>query len=239
MTSTSSTCYRHPKRESWVLCQRCGNTICGDCQTPAAVGFHCPNCVAGSKAATSKVVSGDRLRRVMRGSTTVTTTLLIIMGVVYAADFLMGGYLKAVFGYIPALTLSEPWRVITVSFVHGSIMHILFNGYSLWVLGNLLERTLGPVKFLSIFLLSSIAGSAAVLLLNPGGFVVGASGAIFGLFAALFVMNRGFNGNNISLIVIVGINLALGFIVPNVAWEAHIGGLIGGFVATSILMRRR
>ncbi|MFZ4504756.1 MAG: rhomboid family intramembrane serine protease [Microbacteriaceae bacterium] len=168
-----------------------------------------------------------------------TTTLLILMGVVYVADYFTGDLLKAFLGYIPALTFSEPWRVITVSFVHGSILHILFNGYSLWVLGNLLERKIGSGRFLTIFMLSSVAGSAAVFFLNPGGFVVGASGAIFGLFAALFVANRRFQGNNISLIVIVGINLALGFVVPNVAWEAHIGGLIGGLLATTLLLRRR
>ena len=239
MTSNASTCYRHPRRESWVLCQRCGNTICGDCQTAAAVGFHCPTCVTGARPAMSKIVSGPRLRRVVAGSTPVTTTLLILMGVVYAADFFTGDLLKAFLGYIPALTFSEPWRIITVSFVHGSILHILFNGYSLWVLGNLLERKIGSGRFLTIFMLSSVAGSAAVFFLNPGGFVVGASGAIFGLFAALFVANRGFQGNNISLIVIVGINLALGFVVPNVAWEAHIGGLIGGLLATTLLLRRR
>jgi membrane associated rhomboid family serine protease len=116
------------------------------------------------------------------------------MGVVFVADFFTGGLLSSVFGYIPALTFAEPWRVLTVSFVHGSITHILFNGYSLWVLGNLVERKLGSGRFLAVFVLSSIAGSAAVFLINPGGFVVGASGAIFGLFAALFVVNRGFQG---------------------------------------------
>jgi membrane associated rhomboid family serine protease len=239
MTASSSTCYRHPKRESWVLCQRCGNTICGDCQSAAAVGFHCPDCVSGARPATSKIVSGARLRRAITGTTTVTTTLLIIMGVVFVADFFTGGLFTNLFGYIPALTFAEPWRVLTVSFVHGSITHILFNGYSLWVLGNLVERKLGSGRFLAVFVLSSIAGSAAVFFISPAGFVVGASGAIFGLFAALFVVNRGFQGNNISLLVIVGINLALGFILPNVAWEAHIGGLIGGFLATSALVHRK
>jgi membrane associated rhomboid family serine protease len=179
------------------------------------------------------------LRRVIEGSTTVTTTLLVVIGVAFVADFFTGGALTMWFGYIPALTFAEPWRAVTVSFVHGSITHILFNGYSLWVLGNLLERKLGSGRFLAVFLISSVAGSAAVFFVNPGGFVVGASGAIFGLFAALFVVNRGFQGNNISLLVIVGINLVLGFIVPNVAWEAHIGGLIGGFIATTILVRKR
>jgi membrane associated rhomboid family serine protease len=91
----------------------------------------------------------------------------------------------------------------------------------------------------TVFFASTIAGSLAVLLLGSSSFVVGASGGIFGLFAALFVVNRGFGGNNVSLLVIIGINLALGFIVPNVAWEAHVGGLVAGFVVTTLLQRFR
>ena len=239
MTSPTSVCYRHSTRESWVLCQRCGNTICGDCQRPAAVGFHCPDCVKAAAPATAKVVSGPKLRRAVRGRTPVTVALLAIMAVVYVAQFLTQDVITAYLGYIPALTWQEPWRLVTVAFVHGSITHILFNGYSLWVLGNLLERTLGSARFLTVFFASTIAGSLAVLAFGSSSFVVGASGGIFGLFAALFVVNRGFGGNNISLVVIIGINLALGFILPGIAWEAHVGGLVAGFVTTTLLKRFR
>ena len=238
MSSTAGVCYRHPNRESWVLCQRCGNTICGDCQRPAAVGFHCPDCVKASAPATARVVSGARLSRVLRGRVPATTGLLIAIGVIYVAQFLSGDIVTSYLAYIPALTLQEPWRLLTVALVHGGLLHILFNGYALWVLGNILERTLGPIKFLAIFAVSTIAGSLAVYALDPSGYVVGASGGIFGLFAAMFVINRGFRGNNVSLIVIIGINLALGFILPGVAWQAHVGGLIGGAAMTAILHRR-
>ncbi len=239
MTAAAGVCYRHPNRESWVLCQRCGNTICGDCQRQAAVGFHCPDCVKAAAPATAKIVSGARLRSVVRGRTPATVVLLGIMAITYVAQFLTQDVVTAYLAYIPQITTTEPWRLVTSAFVHGGLMHILFNGYSLWVMGNLLERTLGTGRFLTVFFASVIAGNLAVLALGSSSFVVGASGGIFGLFAALFVLNRGFGGNNVSLVVIIGINLALGFILPGIAWEAHVGGLAAGFVVTTFLLRLR
>ena len=239
MTAAAGVCYRHPNRESWVLCQRCGNTICGDCQRQAAVGFHCPDCVKAAAPATAKIVSGARLRSVVRGRTPATVVLLGIMAITYVAQFLTQDVVTAYLAYIPQITMTEPWRLVTSAFVHGGLMHILFNGYSLWVMGNLLERTLGTSRFLTVFFASVIAGNLAVLALGSSSFVVGASGGIFGLFAALFVLNRGFGGNNVSLVVIIGINLALGFILPGIAWEAHVGGLAAGFVVTTLLLRLR
>ena len=226
MTDSASVCYRHPSRESWVLCQRCGKTICGECQIPAAVGFHCPDWVREQRPAAARV---HRVSRgFLRGRTPGTTGLLIAMGVVFVAQFLLGDAVMYALGYLPALTVSEPWRLITMAFVHSGILHILFNGYSLWVMGQLVERSLGTRRFLTVFAVSVITGGLAVALLSPESFVVGASAGIFGLFSALFVINRGFGGSNVSLLVIVGINLVLGFIVPGVSWQAHIGGLVGG-----------
>lgn len=105
--------------------------------------------------------------------------------------------------------------------------------------GNLLERSLGSARFLVVFFASVVGGNLAVLAFGSSSFVVGASGGIFGLFAALFVLNRGFRGNNVSLLVIIGINLALGFILPNVAWEAHVGGLLAGLGVTALVQRTR
>lgn len=239
MADRAGVCYRHPDRESWVLCQRCGNTICGDCQRQAAVGFHCPDCVKAAAPAAARVVSGSTLRSAIRGRTPVTTVLLALIAVTFVAQYLTQDLVTYFLAYIPELTWSEPWRLVTAALVHGSLMHILFNGYSLWVMGNLLERTLGSGRFLAVFIAAIVGGNLAVLAFGMSGSVIGASGGIFGLFAALFVVNRGFGGNNVSLVAIVGINLALGFIVPGVAWEAHIGGLIAGFLATVVIQRLR
>jgi len=116
-------------------------------------------------------------------------------------------------------------------------MHVMFNGYSLWVLGNLIERVIGSARFLLVFTVSVITGCLAVMVLSPESLTVGASAGIFGLFSALFVINRGLGGNNVSLLAIIGLNLAIGFIVPGIAWEAHVGGLIGGLVTTLFLRR--
>jgi membrane associated rhomboid family serine protease len=134
---------------------------------------------------------------------------------------------------------TEPWRIVTSAFAHGGIVHIMFNGYSLWVLGNAVERIVGSAKFAVIFTASIVAGCLAVVVMNPDSVVIGASAGVFGLFAALFIVNRGFGGNNVSLVVIIGLNLAIGFVVPGISWQAHLGGLVGGAVTSFLLLRRR
>lgn len=174
-----------------------------------------------------------------RNRTPATFVLLGLIGVVYAAQYLVGDELTYALAFYAPLTTIEPWRIITSAFAHGGIVHIMFNGYSLWVLGNAVERALGSVRFLGIFTASVVAGCLAVVVLNPQSVVIGASAGVFGLFAAVFMINRGFGGNNVSLLVIIGINLAIGFVVPGISWEAHLGGLLGGAVATLALNRSR
>jgi len=176
---------------------------------------------------------------VRQNRTPVTFVLLGLMGVVYAAQYLIGDQLTFELAFYAPLMVSEPWRIITSAFAHGGIVHIMFNAYSLWVLGNSVERIVGSGKFLVIFVVSIVTGCLAVVVMDPGSVVIGASAGIFGLFAAVFIINRGFGGNNVSLVVIIGINLAIGFVVPGVSWQAHLGGLAGGATTTVLLMRRR
>jgi membrane associated rhomboid family serine protease len=129
--------------------------------------------------------------------------------------------------------------MLTSLFVHGSIIHILFNMYSLFVLGPELERLVGRWRFLALFLLSGFGGSVAVLLSSPGSAVIGASGAIFGLFGAYFVIARHLGGNSRQLIIVIVINLVIGFIVPGIAWQAHVGGLLVGALVAFLLVRTR
>ena len=174
-----------------------------------------------------------------RNRTPVTFVLIGLIGVVYAAQYLFGDDLTYALAFYAPLMWTEPWRFITSAFAHGGIVHIMFNGYSLWVLGNSVERVVGSAKFLTIFTSSIVAGCLAVVVMNPNSVVIGASAGVFGLFAAVFIINRGFSGNNVSLIVIIGINLAIGFVVPGISWQAHVGGLVGGAAATLLLRRRR
>ena len=244
--SSDDFCYRHPKRESFVLCQRCARTICGDCQIPAPVGVHCPECRKNEQVASggSSGVARRLLGRAQAAggfSPVVTYVLLGVMGVVYALQWLTGGFVTQLLLYWPPITAIEPWRMVTTIFVHStsSIFHILFNGYSLYILGTLVERLVGRGRFLWLFLLSGLGGSVAVLWLSPSAAVVGASGAIFGLFGALFVIQRSFGGANTQLLIVLGLNLVLGFVVPGISWQAHIGGLLVGALVAWIFVRTR
>jgi len=241
-------CYRHPDRQSFIICQRCGRTVCAECQTQAAVGVHCPECVRDARQSAPRVkpVAVTRIRSSMRstsGVPVVTYSLIGINLVLYLATWVSGGALYQALAYWPPLTASEPWRMITSTFMHSptSILHILFNMFSLFIFGPIIENLVGRGRFIALYLLAGLGGSVGVLLLSPGSVVVGASGAIFGLLGAFFVIQRRLGGNSMQLLVVVGLNLVLGFIVPGVAWQAHLGGLIvgAGVAAIYTATRRR
>ena len=176
----------------------------------------------------------------------VTYVIMAILVVVFIAEVMTGlltsrsgSDVYSALAYYPPLTMFEPWRMITAVVVLASILHILFNMYSLFVLGPELERLVGRARFVALFLLSGLGGSVAVLLSAPNYVVVGASGAIFGLFGAYFVIARHLGGNSRQLIIVIVINLAIGFIVPGIAWQAHVGGLIVGALVAFIFVRTR
>ncbi len=245
MTETTSSrddsCYRHPGRVSYVLCQRCARIICGDCQIPAAVGVHCPECNQGSSGAPVRRLTTPSRRALRLGPEKVTYSLLALIAVVYLAQLFSGGLVTSALLYWPPLTLVEPWRALTALFVHSeaSLFHILFNGYSLWVLGMVLERLIGHGRFLGLFLTAGLGGSVAVLLLAPSQAVIGASGAIFGLFGALLVIERSLGSTNPQLLIVLVLNLVLGFVVPGISWQAHIGGLVTGIALGWLLVQER
>ncbi|HVL63095.1 MAG TPA: rhomboid family intramembrane serine protease [Microbacterium sp.] len=137
----------------------------------------------------------------------------------------------------------EPWRMITSVFVHstGLIFHVLLNMYTLWIFGQLLEGLLGRWRFLALYLISGLGGSIGVLWLSdPRVGVVGASGAIFGLMGAFLVIQRRLGGQTTQLFVLLGINLVIGFIPGfNVAWQAHLGGLVVGALVGFIFVETR
>ena len=247
MSSAPSTsanfCYRHPDRQSYILCQRCGRTVCTDCQTQAAVGVHCPECVKEARASAPR--TRPAVLSAFRSSSSkpvVTWSLIGVTVLVYLLQILPGSPVTQALLYYPPFTYTEPWRMITAVFVHsqGSIFHLLFNMYSLFIFGPLLERLVGRGRFLALYLLSGFGGSVGVLLLAPLTPVVGASGAIFGLLGAFFVIQRRLGGNNVQLLVLIVLNLVIGFIPGfNVAWQAHLGGLIVGAAIALLYLRTR
>ena len=240
-------CYRHPDRQSFVLCQRCGRTVCPECQTPAPVGVICPECMKQQRAEAPKTKPQIITRMTGRGAPVVTYSLIGICVFVFILQNIpgLGNTVTSSILYAGAYSdpniLFQPWRMLTSVFAHASILHIALNMYTLWIFGTLLEPLLGRVRFLVLFLLSGLAGSVGVLLIaNPNTGVLGASGAIFGMLGAFLVIQRRLGGNATQLLILVGINLVIGFIPGfNVAWQAHVGGLIAGAIIGLIYVETR
>lgn len=242
----ASYCYRHPGRESYVLCQRCGRTICGECQTPAAVGVICPECMAEQRA-TAPRTKPVWYTRLSGGTTPVVTysiialcALVFVLGLVPGIGGLVDNALLYAGVYSDPAAF-QPWRMLTSVFVHANFIHFALNMYTLWIFGSALEPMLGRLRFLALFLISGFAGSLAVLLLtSPLQPVVGASGAIFGMFGAFFIIQRRLGGNATQILILVAINLAIGFIPGfNIAWQAHVGGFLGGLLVGLIYVETR
>lgn len=262
MTTTEPTrnpddfCYRHPKRQSFVMCQRCLRTICGECQTQGPVGVICPECMKEQRKNRTPVQKRAERRwrggavAVAGGRSRVVPWIAGITAVVYLLQmvdqYALGGalgvqsWLMLYAPYLyPSLTGTfEPWRLLTVALVHSGLWHVGLNMLSLWMIGRILEPVIGSSRFLVLYLLSAFGGSVAVALLSFTTPVVGASGAIFGLLGALLVIGRRLGGDIRGILVVLGINLLLGFLPGfNVSWQGHVGGLITGLVVGLVLAR--
>lgn len=243
--SSNGVCYRHPDRQSYVLCQRCGRTICPQCQTQAAVGVQCPECVregnAGVNRGRSPIVTSIRRARTT-SQPIVTYTIMAICVFVWLLQVIPGSPATQLLAYNPLLTAAEPWRMITAIFTHspGSPLHLLFNMYTLFIFGRMLESILGRWRYVALYLVAGLGGSVAVLLLSPYTWVVGASGAIFGLLGAFVVIQRKLGMKNPQLIVLIAINLVIGFLPGfQISWQAHVGGLIAGIAVAFAYLRTR
>jgi membrane associated rhomboid family serine protease len=233
------TCYRHPNRETGVSCSSCGRPICPDCMTPTPVGMRCPEC--------SRQRTKVRTARTLQaGGVEVTRVLIGINVLAWIAELSSGGFggnvyvHGALFG--PSVADGDYWRLITGGFLHvpnagTGIIHIGFNMYLLWVLGQMLEPALGPVRFGALYFTSLLAGSFGALLVNPNVPTVGASGAVFGLMGAAFVelRARGIDPFQAGIGGLIVINLLFSFVFSNISVGGHIGGLVGGVLATLAL----
>lgn len=252
---TPQHCYRHPGRETYVSCQRCERPICPDCMIPSSVGHQCPECVQSGMVTTRQTAlpyGGTRVANPL-----VESAVLIGINVaVWLAIMTTGANSSPLLNWLPLLPESIPgrdadgqvillqgvnngavWQVVTAVFTHVAIMHIALNMLSLFFLGPPVTAILGRARFLAIYLLSGFAGSVTVLYLsNPHGQTLGASGAIFGLMGAFLVIARKLQGNASQILFWLGINLVFTFTAPGISWQGHIGGLIGGALATAIFV---
>ncbi|MEZ7897839.1 MAG: rhomboid family intramembrane serine protease [Flaviflexus sp.] len=186
----------------------------------------------------------DRRRYVRRPKPVVTIAIIVACIAVYGAGRLWSE-LEATLIFAPWLGESQPYRFIGSAFLHADFWHLIFNMYALWLVGQAIEPVFGWWRFVCLYLLSAIGGNVAVLVLaDPTGaswatFVVGASGAVFGLFGALFVLAKGPSRDTTPLLVLLGINLILGFVVDGISWQSHVGGLIIGLIVGFLLTKSR
>ncbi|MBO1751197.1 rhomboid family intramembrane serine protease [Actinotalea sp. BY-33] len=229
-------CPRHTDRVSYVRCQRCGRPACPECQVQAAVGVHCVDCVreASRNAPQARTVFGATLRD---GRPVVTLTLIGLSVLSFVLQQTLGRAWTDALIFAPFLGETEPWRFLTAAFLHSpGFLHIGFNMFALWIIGPSLEQALGRWRFISLYVLAAIGGSLMVTLLaSPatvewGRGLVGASGAVFGLFGAILIVLRRLGRDARQIVVILGINAVLGFVVPGISWQAHLGGFLVGLV---------
>jgi membrane associated rhomboid family serine protease len=262
-----STCYRHPDREAYIRCQRCERFICPECMRPAAVGFQCPECVKeGAKTTRSGRTAYGGLRPT--DSSITTAVLVALNAAVWIAILATGGTTSRLADYLglrgtglcgvgrgealathavcdqsggtwlPGVGDGAYWQVVTSMFTHVEIWHIFGNMFALWLFGPQLEAQLGRLRFLALYFISGLAGSAGVLLLtNQYTLTYGASGAVFGLLGAFAVMTLKRGEDLRPILVWIAIVFFLGFVGSrSVSWQGHLGGLLGGVAAAAVLV---
>jgi membrane associated rhomboid family serine protease len=258
--TTVPVCYRHPSRETYVRCTRCERPICPDCMNVAAVGHQCPECVAEGRRTQrpvrtafgggvagraglasktliginvavmvisvvtggSRAVAGGGWGGLLGGNTPLTDALAVIGNAPYYAG-----------GPAHGVAAGEWYRLFTAMFVHYGVLHLLLNMYALWILGRDLERVLGPLRFTALYLLAGLGGNvAAYLFTAPNAATAGASTAVFGLMAAIFVILKRLNLSVAPILPVIIINVIFTFTIANISVAGHLGGLaVGGIVA--------
>jgi membrane associated rhomboid family serine protease len=234
------TCYRHPDRETGLHCSNCGRPICADCMTHAAVGIRCPECATGGR--TPVRAAGFTLPRVpivTYALIAANIALFVLTNKIGASGGLGfgGGTLNSLGGRLvlfgPSVANGQDYRLLSAAFIHYGLLHIAVNMYALYLLGGVFERYAGPVRFAAVYFTAALSGSFGALILTPDSATAGASGAIFGLMGALFVLER---QRGMALLQspiggLILINLVITFGIPGISIGGHVGGLIGGGLA--------
>lgn len=263
---TVPTCYRHPDVPTGIVCTRCGRPICGQCMIDAAVGFQCPTCVMEGMRSTRAFelpYGGTRVADTRRTTVVLIAVNVIIFLVAMAVKGFADQFSLTPAGtclsvsdpdsyypnataaqcaasgdgnWVPGVAGGRWWQIVTSAFLHTQLWHVGLNMMALWILGQNLERVLGRARFLALYLVSALTGSAAVMwLASPDSSSLGASGAIFGMFAAFALLVWRVKGDFKQVLYVLGINAVISF-MPGISWQAHLGGFLGGLVVAAIIV---
>jgi membrane associated rhomboid family serine protease len=242
-TSEDLRCYRHPDRQTLLSCSNCERPICTSCAQQVAVGLRCPECVGtptGIKAVGKRVTPGAA------GALSATAVLVGINVLVFIVEMSQGIGVRGIGGSSiiqdgavagPPVADGEWWRLLTAGFIHAGIGHIAFNMLALWWLGGALESYVGTGRMLGIYFSAVLWGSAGAIILSPNSLTVGASGGVFGLMAAMLIIERqrgvALLGSSIGVVLLL--NLGITFFLPGISIGGHLGGLLGGGAAAFAL----
>ncbi|RLP93124.1 MULTISPECIES: rhomboid family intramembrane serine protease [unclassified Micromonospora] len=261
---TTPVCYRHPGRETYVRCSRCDRPICPDCMRDASVGHQCPECVnegrRSVRPARTAFGGGTAGRHGYVTKALIALNVLLMLlsiasdrggdAAVGGSGFggLMGGSTPltnwgsvlglAVFpdGTLGGVADGEWYRLVTAMFLHYGVIHLLLNMWALWVLGRSLEANLGPLRFGALYLIAGLGGNVAAYLFSAqNSATAGASTAVFGLFAALIIIERKLGRDISQVIPILVINLVFTLTVPGISIPGHLGGLVVGGAMALVL----
>lgn len=247
----TSVCPRHPDRPTLIRCQRCEEPTCVECQRSAPVGVQCVDCVRSSEEYQRAVQPRTAVGATpLAAKPIVTFTIMGICGVLFVLQMVgLDPLLSDWAMFAPIKALAMPWTFITSGFLHADLMHVGLNLWALWAVGQYLERALGHWRFAVLFLLSVIGGHVAVLALAQPALppianawitgTVGASGGVFGLFGALFVLQRRMGEQTTQILVLVGLNFLLPLMNPQISWQGHLGGLVVGVAFAALMFQFR
>ena len=264
-------CYRHPGRETYIGCQRCGRKICPDCMRDAAVGFQCPECVSrGAKETRSGLgpYGGRRSADPRRTS----FALIAINVAVWVAVLVTGGNRSRLTDWLmltpvgrcttsdgaqwypgavnsglcdtvggavwhPGVADGAVWQILTSAFTHVGVMHVALNCIGLFILGPVLEQALGRVRMLAVYTVSVFAAGATIMLFaDPASSTLGASGGVFGLMGALLIVSWRTGGDVRQILMLLAINAVVTITIPNISWQGHLGGFLGGAAAAAVIV---
>lgn len=239
-TSAADTvCYRHPGRATRLSCTECGNPICVECSHDAPVGQKCPDCaklpgryrVVQARASQRSAFDGAPFSAVMLGA------IAAIFAVRFFGGDLNAELLQRFSAFNFAISQGEWWRGLTAALLHVDFLHVLFNGYAIYLFGPRLERQVGTPAFAALYVASAAAGSAVSFITGDlGDAGIGASGAVFGLLGAWLFVSWRLRGTAHGraqfnqLLLLLALNAALPFFLPLIGWQAHLGGLVAGIV---------
>ncbi len=235
------TCYRHTDRQTGIRCQRCERPICPDCMRDAAVGFQCPSCIKEGAKSTRQNEAAYGGRR----SADPRRTSQILMGLnvaVFIAIVSTGSYASPIlqsFALQPfGVATGSWWTILTSAFTHVSVLHLVMNLVGLQLLGPAVEQALGRARFLAVYAVSVLTSGAAVMWLSSeGSATIGASGAVYGLMAALLVIAIKRRRDTRPLFTLIGINVAISIVgYAFISWQGHLGGFVGGALITAAVV---